>query len=473
MKYSYLIIFAALLGFSSCKKFLDVRPKTQIDGAVAFSDEQGFMDALTGVYLKMNDNELYGKELSFGLTEVLAKQHTRFNSTFHEYYQASLYNYLHAEVRSKIDGIWLNMYGTIANNNNLLTQLNTVDKRIFRDNNYNVIKGEALGLRAMLHFDLLRLFAPAPASVGGATQKAIPYPDRLTADVFPQLTETEVLAKIQADLDSAANLLKAVDPIVATNNIAEEGYLRDRRFKFNYYAVRSLQARAYLYAGNKEKALEYAREVINANVFNWTPANQVSGATGNKVRFSELTFCLYKSDITPLFTTYFLPGDGTTNLLTRANEQDFLDVFETANDSRYAYLLQSDNARQITYSLLLQQNTLSSSANLNRLPVMRFSEMYYIAAECLANTDMAAAAEYVNIVRRARNLSDDLPPTLTPEELQQELFSEYRKEFYCEGQLFYYYKRMNLNRIEGTSVTANNSIYVLPLPDDEVVYGNR
>ncbi|MGV3764609.1 MAG: RagB/SusD family nutrient uptake outer membrane protein [Chitinophagaceae bacterium] len=471
MKYTYLIIFTALIGFSSCKKFLDVKPKTQIDGEVAFNDEQGFMDALTGVYLKMNDNELYGKELSFGLTEVLAKQHTRFNSTFHEYYQASLYNYLHAEVRSKIDGIWLNMYGTIANNNNLLTQLNAADKRIFRDNNYNIIKGEALGLRAMLHFDLLRLFAPAPASAGGATQKAIPYPDRLTADVFPQLTVTEVLAKIQADLDSAANLLKAVDPIVATNNITEEGYLRDRRFKFNYYAVRSLQARAYLYAGNTEKALEYAREVINANVFNWASPAQLSA--GDRARFSELSFCLYKSDLAPLFTTYFLPAAGATNLLTRSGDSEFLNVFGTSADARYTYLTAFDNVTQLRYSLLIQQNTAGAAVYLNRLPVVRVSEMYYIAAECLSNSDMASAVEYVNIVRRARNLPDDLPATLTPEELQFELFKEYRKEFYCEGQLFYYYKRRNSTTIEGTTVTADNSIYVLPLPDDEVVYGNR
>lgn len=470
MKYAYLIIFSALIGFSSCKKFLDVKPKTQIDGEVAFNDEQGFMDALTGVYLKMNDNELYGKELSFGLTEVLAKQHTRFNSTFHEYYQASLYNYLHAEARGKIDAIWLNMYGTIANNNNLLTQLNASDKRIFRDNNYNIIKGEALGLRAMLHFDLLRLFAPAPASTGGAAQPGIPYPDKLTANVFPRLSVAEVLSKIQADLDSAANLLKTVDPIVTTNNMAQEGYLRDRRFKFNYYAVRSLQARAYLYAGNKEKALEYAQEVINANVFNWVGAAQL--AAGDRPRFAELSFCLYKSDLAPSFTTYFLPAAGATNLLTRSGESEFLNVFGTSADARYTYLTAFDNVTQLRYSLLIQQGTVST-AYLNRLPVMRVSEMYYIAAECLSDINMTAAVAYLNTVRRARNLSDDLPATLTPEELQFELFKEYRKEFYCEGQLFYYYKRRNSATIEGATVTADNSIYVLPLPDDEVVYGNR
>ena len=151
---------------ASCSKFLDVKPKTQIDAEVAFRDEQGFMDALTGVYLNLNTDNLYGKELSFGLPEVLAKQHTLFTSTFHEYYDVSFYRYTNANVRAKIDAVWKAMYNSIAEDNNLIANLEKADQRMFRDVNYSIIKGEAYGLRAFMHFDLLRLFAPAPASPG-------------------------------------------------------------------------------------------------------------------------------------------------------------------------------------------------------------------------------------------------------------------------------------------------------------------
>lgn len=63
-------------------------------------------------------------------------------------------------VRAQIDAMWSKMYNMLANVNNLL---DNIDKRqsVFTGDNYNIIKGEALGLRAYIHFDLLRLFASA------------------------------------------------------------------------------------------------------------------------------------------------------------------------------------------------------------------------------------------------------------------------------------------------------------------------
>jgi hypothetical protein len=464
-----LILPVALL--ASCKKFLDVKPKTQIDADVAFEDEQGFMDALTGVYLDLNTDALYGKELSFGLTEVLSKQHTRFTSTFHEYYDASFYRYTNAAVRSKIDGIWKNMYNALADDNNLISNLDRADQHMFRDVNYSIIKGEAYGLRAFIHFDLLRLFGPAPAAPGGASTKSIPYMDRLTVDALPRLTVQEVINRILADCAVAEAALKTTDPIVpgSTTPVTTTGYLRDRFYKFNYYAVKALQARVHLYAGNKDKALLAAQEVINAAAFPWTSSTEMNA--GNHVFTSELIFTLFKSDMAPFTTSYFLPD--ASNLLTKSDDGEFQAVYETTADVRYTLLTLLDNtSTNIRYSTKLDQPTGVLVEYVRKMPVMRISEMYYIAAECLKTTAPEQAVTYLNTVRNARNVLNDLPSTLTPEQLQQEIFKEYRKEFYCEGQLFYYYKRLNLPQIEYATVTADNTIYVLPLPDNEVEYGN-
>jgi hypothetical protein len=469
--YILLLIVTATLG-ASCSKFLDVKPKTQIDADEAFNDEQGFMDALTGVYLKMNDNGLYGKELSFGLTDVLGKEHTRFTSTFHEYYEASLYHYTNAAIRTKIDGFYKGLYNAIANDNNLISHLNSANQSMFRDVNYPIIRGEAYGLRAFLHFDLLRLFAPAPASPGGNSATAIPYMDQLTVQALPRLKVQDVISRILADCAVAEAALKTTDPIVpgSTTPTTTTGYLRDRFFKFNYYAVKALEARVYLYAGDKEKALAAAEEVIQAaNVFPWTSTQEVTA--GNHVFTSEMIFSLYKSDMTPFTATYFSPA--STELLTKTDDEEFLSIYETTADTRYTLITLLDNtSSNIRYSTKYAQPTGISAAYLNKMPVMRISEMYYIAAEALRSTDPVKATEYLNTVRRARNVTNDLPSTLTQEQLQQEIFKEYQKEFFCEGQLFFYYKRLNLSTIAYSTVTADNSIYVLPLPDDEVQYGN-
>lgn len=465
----FFILIVPVLLATSCKKFLDVKPKTQIDADVAFNDEQGYMDALTGVYLDMSVNALYGKELTFGLADVLGKQHTLFASTFHEYYDASFYRYTNAAVRNKIDGIYKGLYNALANDNNLIVHLNNADQKLFRDVNFSIIKGEAYGLRAFLHFDLLRLFGQAPASPGSGSAKAIPYMDRLTVDALPRLPAGDVINRILADLSIAEAALKNTDPVMpgSTTPATATGYLRDRFYKFNYYAVKALQARVYLYAGDKQNALATAREVINANAFPFTSSSAVMA--GDRVFTEELIFTLYKSDMTDFTASYFTPGSG--NLLTKTNDAEFQQVYETTADIRYTLLTVLENtSSNIRYSNKLAQVTGNSVAYSRKMPMIRISEMYYIAAECVKDSDPAMAAEYLNTVRRARNVLADLPSTLTADQLQEEIFKEYRKELYCEGQLFYYYKRLNLSQIG--AVTADNSIYVLPLPDNEIEYGN-
>lgn len=466
-----LLLFIPVLLFTACNKFLDVKPKTQIDTDEAFNDEQGFMDALTGVYLKMNDNAVYGKELSFGLTEVLSMQHSRFASTFHEYYYAAQYNYTNASVRSKIDGIWKGLYNAIANDNNLISNLNTANQQMFRDVNYDIIRGEAYGLRAFMHFDLLRLFAPAPASNGGLTAKAIPYMDQLTVDALPRLTVQEIINRILADCAIAEAALKTTDPVVpgSTTPTTTTGYLRDRFYKFNYFAVKALEARVYLYAGDMANARAAAEEVINANAFSWVNIPDVS--SGDKVFTTELIFTLYKSDMNAFTENYF--SATASNLLTKASDDEFLAVYETTADIRYTLLTELDNtSTNLRISTKLAQPITTSTGFLRRMPLIRISEMYYIAAEALKESNPEQAVTYINTVRRSRNVLTDLPVTLTPAQIQEELFKEYRKELYCEGQLFFYYKRLNLPSIAYSSVTADNTVYVLPLPDNEVEYGN-
>ena len=72
-----LIIWMSLLSFGtiSCSNWLDVEPKSEIKGDVLFETEQGFEDAITGVYILMTDTRLYGKEMSYGFIEAVAQQY--------------------------------------------------------------------------------------------------------------------------------------------------------------------------------------------------------------------------------------------------------------------------------------------------------------------------------------------------------------------------------------------------------------
>ncbi|EEI89890.1 hypothetical protein HMPREF0765_4583 [Sphingobacterium spiritivorum ATCC 33300] len=93
--------------------------------------------------------------------------------------------------------------------------------------------------------------------------------------------------------------------------------------------------------------------------------------------------------------------------------------------------------------------------------------MYYICAE--TSNDKDEKIDLLNEVRANRGLRA-LLKTLSDEDIENELFKEYKKEFYQEGQLFYYYKRKNKLKIDGYGPEVSSKIYVLPLPDDEIEY---
>lgn len=437
LKHFFLYMIPACMLTASCNKFLDVKPKTQIDAEDVFDNEQGYMDAITGVYLNLNTNALYGKEMTFGFVDVIGKQHTLFTGTSQEYYYPSQYNYLQDTSRRKINGIYGGVYNAIAEDNNIIAHLNSDGPTKFTSVNYRIIRGEAYALRALMHFDLLRLFGPSPVAAEAATTRAIPYFEQLTVLAPARLTVADVLKKVIADLETAEADLQDIDPVIPTSTTptTTSGFLRSRGFKMNYYAVKALQARVYLYAGDKEKALAAARAVISSNVYTFTPLSSVN--TGDRLFSSELIFSLSKSDMNSLVSTYFTPpaaNAGVGNLLTKSNAE-YSQVYESTTDIRQSQLTAVDQNSQQRYSIKLGQITATSTTMSNRIPMLRMSEMYYIAAECIMTSSPQEAINYLSAVRVARDVPA-LSNTLTGPQIQEEIFKEYQKEMYCEGQLF-------------------------------------
>mgnify|MGYP006988629677 CR=1 FL=1 len=68
-----------------------------------------------------------------------------------------IYDYKNnANAKEDVNSVWVNQFGTIANLNNLLYRLEHEGKDVvLTDDYWNLMKGEALGLRAFHYFDLL------------------------------------------------------------------------------------------------------------------------------------------------------------------------------------------------------------------------------------------------------------------------------------------------------------------------------
>lgn len=74
---------------------------------------------------------------------------------------------------------------------------------------------------------------------------------------------------------------------------------------------------------------------------------------------------------------------------------------------------------------------------------------------------------------RGFEVTDDLQENITDEKLQEAIGKEYRKEFIGEGQWFFYCKRTDQATLPNVKVPFSKAYYVLPIPDQELEYGNR
>ena len=75
-KIYYLLLSLATISLSGCNDWLDVSPRSQIEGDKLFKTEEGFKQALNGVYIKLGQSSLYGEQTSMYIPETLAQMWT-------------------------------------------------------------------------------------------------------------------------------------------------------------------------------------------------------------------------------------------------------------------------------------------------------------------------------------------------------------------------------------------------------------
>ena len=480
IKQLYIAGVVSLLGLTSCNDWLDVQSKVDIKEDEIFSSESGYWDALVGVYTGMTGNNLYGSALSMSTMEMLACNYDIQSDYFDPgTFNLSLYNYTSTLSRPMIDGIWNSMYAMIANDNNLLRFLDKADRSIFDGDNYNLIRGEALALRAYMHFDLLRIFGESFNMNPNA--KAIPYVTVFSKDQTPRSTVNEVVELALKDLREAEKCLEN-DPILDSSFETENIYLLYRQNRMNYLAVRALMARIYMYRGteaDRKQALEIAVNLIKGqSIIRFLTSSQMAS---NRLLSPEIFFNLYKDDITKVYNSYYLPKFGSTGSLDRSgrlvqSKKLIEEMFDAAKwgvekDGRLRYQF-SLNAGYYFLTKYEQRDGDAYAAKC-RIPMLRLTEMYYIAAEC--TEDVAAATQFLKDVWRTRGYGLPDLGIKTREDLLNFVANEYRREFYGEGQLFYYYKRNHYTSIPNCKVNISDrlkEVYVLPIPEDEQNYSN-
>jgi starch-binding outer membrane protein, SusD/RagB family len=468
----YIIILALFTGLGSCKKFLDVKPEDSVPEDVVYSSEEGFRTHLNGIYLHLANESLYGGQLTMEMLDVLAQRYN--SSSLNNYYYLGAYEYTDRRVHPKLSSAWNNLYRAIANANTLIEKADE-HRDVFAGVNYELVKGEGLGLRAFLHFDVLRMFGPVYKVDSMAA--LIPYYKEKTTTIAPQLPAKEVIENIIADLKEAETYLQK-DPIITSGKVGDgtRAFTTARHLRMNYYAVKLLQARVYLYANRKEEALAAAKRVIEkqAVYFPFVTSDEITTTFPDRVFSKELVFTLQDINITDKYEKYFVSTLSNASILAPV-ETLLKNVYEnSSNDLRFfAQIWNTPSDGSKSFKCFYKYAPISDTAiRKYYVPLMRVTEAYLIAAE--AATVLADKFQYLNVVRAARNLTPLATTTINT--FTTELTKEYQKEFYGEGQLFFYYKRNNtasiINGGGGGNIAMNFDKYVLPLPESETMSRN-
>lgn len=476
-KYLYKItsIFILSMTAISCSDFLDVVPQDQILESQTYNSEAGIQNVHNGLYLQLSGNNLYGKQLTMDAVEILGQQYNMIST--HNKYKIATYSYAESVPKTTFLNIWETAFTTILSANKFLESIEE-HSGVISAEKANLLKGEAIAIRAMLHFDMLRLYGPiyktTPADPG------IPYYDKFVTTANPILPAKDVIAKILADLDLSLGLLTK-DPILTVGKFGPttdfDGnpyYSLNRGQRMNYLAVKCLKARVLLYSGDKAGASAVANEVIaftsTSGFFPWTPfLNATDAANPDRIFSSENFFAL--SDYTlytkqkDLFDSSLADEKIYSPLLTRLNA-----VFES-NDNDYRSLpsWKIPIVGGKTQKTFFKYEDVTDKTKVFRfqIPMFKLSEMYLIAAETAPVA--ANGIAYLNTLRFNRGLTN-LAATAV---VATEVTKEYKKEFIGEGQLFFYYKRINSATIPNGSAASGNLTmtalqYVVPMPDSEI-----
>lgn len=477
---------------TSCSGWFDVLPRDATYEEDLYAKEIGFQKQLTGLYIGMGKSSLYGGSATFGMVDLVSGMYNLQKTKNNTYKYALQYNFQYSDTKNSMTTIWNDAYNVIANANELLrnagveqdvspedTKDLTPSTAFNSDQTRNILVGEALAVRAYIHFDLLRMFGKSP--VVDSNKPAIPYVMTLKKEITPQSTVAEAGKKVETDLLQAERLLRESDPIVQGNPAVSDTYYGygDRFFHMNYYAVCGLLARVYQYMGDQTEAGKWAQKVINSQICSWTSLAETN--KGDYIGVKEQVFNLFVRDMKDRITPYFRIGDdGNTDNLLPVSSSYYDAVFPNGKDRRIKALTQyTDENGNLTYlsqKYIVTTESSSDSLSLNhRIPMIRLSEMYYIACESyLAEDKLDEAKNMLNIVRKARGLSasdfNDDPSKDEKAEIQDELINEYKREFIAEGQLFFFIKRKNRPDLIDTQYSVD---FVFPLPDNEYTYGNR
>lgn len=427
----------------SCKKTLDVQSTNQVDAGTSIKTPADAQIMINGILRSMSSSDYYGRNFMLygdakGGDMTIPSQGRG---------QDALYTFNHSASSGSYSGYWSQIYFTLLQVNNLLQNIDKLEAAGVTG--FGSYKGQALTLRALMYFDLVRLYGKSY----DADKNAFGVPNITT----PLTSSAQPLrAKVADNYTQIMSDLKAAAPLLSKTK--SNGFI-------NYYGNIAMQARVYLYMQDYTNALKAAEEIILSNVYSLY--SNAAWVDSWKTQFgSESIFEIgvypLEGDLgaASLGAYHRKKGDGGSTILGWFIASDYFlnRLKQDPTDVRWGVM----NDDEISTSTIPRKGALykysgstalagdgKSTSTAVNIKVIRLSEIYLIAAEAALPTDATKAANYLNAIRKRSPL---LLPATSLTVSTDMILDERSKELYGEGQRFFDMIRLN------KSITYNDDI---------------
>jgi len=471
------IIFLGLITImSGCDEdFITKTPQQSLSNETAITNANSAEVALNGIYSNMTEWEYYGR--NYMLIPDLYSDNSRMRVQNAGRY-LGIYRHSHTDNNVYAQDIWQRGYEVINSANALLAAMEN------KDIDAPDVEGQALALRALAHFDLVRFFAqpynlndngvaPAGGADGNGGHLGVPLMIESDPSANPaRNTVKEVYDQIIADLQAAIELMNG-----------------QTLYKMDANAGKALLSRVYMYRASGggsesdwEKCRDLALEVINSSNYslisndNYLESWQADG-------HSEYLFYLkYRSDdyqYSNALGSMYIPASYGDVVATR----DLLDLIPDGDIRQNLYFGDHDGGFILPYSsnkgldkyFIGKYPGRAGIFGVDNLPVIRYSEMYLNLAEALYNLGNDTQAEdYLSQLMERVNPHGSV--TDYGGSISQQIYTFRRIELAFEGHRFFDLKRRHQDIVRNDITTENVNAqvnypdyrYVLPIPEREM-----
>lgn len=432
-----------LVSVFACDEFVEVDlPNSQLIADGVFEEKTTANAAMTHIYSKIRDVGLLTGS-TVGLSHLLGNYADELDFYGNSQIAASaFYNNVLIPSNSDVKNLWSNSYNQIYAANAVIEGVENSVKlaSIERDQ----LKGEALFVRALIHFYLANIF------------DAVPYISTTNYEenkMVSRVSVADVYNNCITDLQEAMQLLP-------------ENYVAAYRVRPNKFAVHALLARVNLYAGFWEQAANQATIIIN-NSSQYTYETDLSKTflKQSMATIWQLAPGFSGGNTLESETFNFTVGPPPMSALTASLMTAF-----SANDLRKVYWTKAVTDGASIWYHPFKYKASNTGSSVEYSIIFRLAEMYLIRAEARAHTgNLTGAKQDLDNIRNAAGLSNTI--AISQDQILEAILQERQLELFAElGHRFFDLKRFNkANEVLSAAKPGWEAYDILfPIPESEL-----